>query len=340
MRPEDEILFACTRQVFGVSHKRVIFRICKKNAISWERVFTTSEEHGVAPLVYANLIQNNTLALNIPPEVVHKFRLYVYRAALRKEMQDRRLLEALAFFQERCMEVMLIKGAAFDFLIYNRPWVTDAKDIDLILHCKRDSISEEAFWEIQHFLYGSRIEYDFYEHHDVNINGALRIDFDRIWDEARWTQYHGYWVSFMPFDDMLITACINSCRKRFFRLKSLCDIAEIAERLSLTDWDQFCQKARQYNCANIVFTALYVTQKTLGGKAPDDLAKQLQVNPLRAGLLRLIVHLLMRNTSLDAYPYSGIHVLGKQIHPALILPYTTYQFDQIQRRIGETIRGR
>jgi hypothetical protein len=72
-------------------------------------------------------------------------------------------------------------------------------------------------------------EYDFFEHHDVTMNGVLPVDFQAIWQEAVAVDYRGERTLVMRTEDLLLAVCINACRKRFFRLKSLFDIAEIVD---------------------------------------------------------------------------------------------------------------
>ena len=68
----------------------------------------------------------------------------------------------------------------------------------------------------------------------------------------------------MSTEDMLLSLCINSGRKRFFRLRSLVDIAETVNRGPELDWPMLVDKARAYQCSHIACPALLVTQTALG----------------------------------------------------------------------------
>jgi hypothetical protein len=75
-----------------------------------------------------------------------------------------------------------------------------------------------------------------------------------VWSKTKETTFQGQKVLVMSPEDMLLAACINSCRKRFFRLKSLCDIAEIINYFKELDWEVFIHNGRY-----IVYTSLLVT---------------------------------------------------------------------------------
>jgi hypothetical protein len=333
MRPEDGLLFAACRQDFFQAHQTEVLSLCNKHPVNWDIIFSTAEQHSVAPLVYANL--SSLQDLTLPPEVDAKFRASTRRTALRKDIHDKKLTEALEYFQERSIEVMLVKGIAFDFLVYKQPWYTTAKDIDLVLRLKREQVSEQEFRETQHFMHGRQIEYDYYTHHDITINGALPVDFDRIWQDAVRCSYKGRLVYLMSPEDMLLSACINSCRKRFFRLKSLCDISEILAFYRNLDWALTAEKTKLYDCSSIIYAALIVTRMAMGIDLPGDLKEMLGVNPVRAWVLTTASRILYNHTSLVAYPHTGFNLWSAPVHLSLLLPYTAYKGYQIKRKVVE-----
>lgn len=337
MRPEDHILFACTRQDFTDEHKRAVLEISRKHSLSWETVFSKAEQHGVAPLVYLNLCQGEGLGLDIPESIVNRYRLFAMRNTVRKEQRVQRTLQALEYFNSQSVDVMLIKGAALDLLVYGHAMLITSNDIDFVLKRRREELSPDEIQQIMNDLHQSGIEFDFYSHHDVTINGALPVDFERIWQEASRIDYRGQPAWLMSPEDMLISVCINSCRKRYFRLKSLLDIAETLRKMDAIRWDLVVEKSRQYDCQNIVYTALLVSRETLGCALPPGALHSLGVNPLRAGLINSMVRFLIRYSSLPAAPNAGRSLLGKQVHASLVLPYASYRFYQIRHKLLEEI---
>ena len=144
----------------------------------------------------------------------------------------------------------------------------------------------------------------------------------------------------MPPEDMLISLCINSCRKRFFRLKTLVDITETIEKYTDLNWPEFNRKAGLYGCRNIVYAAFFVTQMTVGCRLPENVMSNLAVNSARAAVIRFFIRRILRTMSLSTlYPFIGKTFLGRKINFSLILPYVVYNPYQIVRRFKEIIRS-
>ncbi|MCB0212874.1 MAG: nucleotidyltransferase family protein, partial [Anaerolineae bacterium] len=208
---------------------------------------------------------------------------------------------------------------------------TSLSDIDLVLRPRCGTLSSRQRTHIEKFfLKFPSFEYDFFEHHDVTMNGSLAVDFNRIWHDAKQISVKDETVLVMSPEDMLITTCINSCRKRFFKLKSLCDIAETVEKFQDLNWMEFIHKTKAYECQNIVYAALVAAQLTVGCPLPDYVLAHLNINPMRAK----VIQFLSRRMSLSSlYTLQAGHELfGRYIGVSLLLPYVTYQLSQIRRK--------
>lgn len=91
----------------------------------------------------------------------------------------------------------------------------------------------------------------------------------------------------MPDEDILLSLCINSCRKRFLRLKNFCDIAEFLRVRGEPDWNVFARKARERRCSGIACAALFASRITFG--APVSLKTlTLDVGPVQARIIRYL----------------------------------------------------
>lgn len=337
MKPEDQVLFACTRQDFQAKHQQTVLELSRESILSWELIFSKAEHHGVASLVYVNLCQRSDLQLDIPQPVVDRYRLYTMRNTVRKEQRAQKLVEVLSYLKSRGIDVMLIKGGVLDFLVYEHPAFSTLNDIDLVLRRQRENFTNSEMDQLMHDLHGSGVEYDFYSHHDMTINGALPINFDLIWQDAERIEYRHQPVWVMSTEDMLISLCVNSCRKRYFRLKSLLDIAETIRKIKKMRWDIVAEKARLYDCSNIVYTAILVADRTLYCDLPEGALDNLSVSALRAVVINGLVNYAMQYGTLPLNPISGASVAGRQLHSSLVLPYATYRFYQIRHKIFEEV---
>jgi hypothetical protein len=337
VRPADSILFACARQNFQTPHREAIEEICRRENVEWEAVYATAEQHGVAPLVYNNLRQCDAATLRLSPEDENRFRLCTVRNVAAKEELARKLSTLLSFFHAKSIPIMFIKGTALDALVYAQPWYMMAGDADLIIKTRVEEMSDEAHAEIWAQTRDlGWLECDYFEHHDINMKGVLPVNFQRIWDDANLIQFRGQDVYVPSPEDLLTSACVNSCRKRFFRLKALCDIAEVTHKYPAMRWDDFIAKVRDYDCHPIVYAALFITQTMVGCEIPDGLLDRLSVHPLRAAAIRFLSQRLSLNP-LSAL-YAGRNTYGKRMGLSLLLPYATYRWYQIGRNVKVACR--
>jgi hypothetical protein len=138
----------------------------------------------------------------------------------------------------------------------------------------------------------------------------------------------------MSEEDMLLSLCINAARKRFFRLRSLVDIAETVNRRRDLDWAVLIDKAHDYRCEHIAYTALLVTLTTLGCDLPEGALASLDIGRAKAAVLRHLVPFLNRRLSLTSLSYySGWDLFGRKVGWSLFLPYASERRDRIGHRI-------
>lgn len=352
MRSEDRILFLCSRQEFTNRHKEYIVELCANNHIDWGYVFSIARKDGVAPLVGKNLCQIHPDELNITTKELEYFKQYQIQNMFIKHSMEKIIREVLCYFDQKEIDVMFIKGEALNLTVYAKPWFTTSADIDLVLRPRHKiAFSDNDIKELNHYIYQynkektifqQHLEYDLYEHHDVTMNNIIPIDFQRIWNDAILkTTTSGYQVYVMTPEDTLIALAVNSCRKRYFYLKNLCDIAEVIQTFPDVNWDELVHKARQYHCNNIVFTALNTTQQTVGCLLPDNLLADLSLRPIKAALIKGMVRLLLRIFSLYALSLHTEKINKTHIKKgpslSLLVTYSSYSLEQLWRKIWEQV---
>lgn len=345
MTPEDTVLCLCTRQNFESKHQQDVVDICQSQKIQWDIVLATAIKHQIAPLVYVNLSKISNKNLNIPSTVFKRFKKTQIRNVFVKRRTEAVLEKALALFTQKGIDVMLVKGEALGNLVYDQPWYTISLDVDLVIRAEEEELTEGDRQEIMELLDGlnhernqfkQHIEYDFYEHHDITMSNVLTVDWERIWAEAGKIQIRGYDVFVMTPEDTLLASAITSCRKRFFRLKSLCDLATIIERYPTLDWNSVINKAHAYKCNTILYTALVVTQTVLGCQLPNNVLTDLRVPRLRATLIGYLVKKLFQRMSLiNLFIHSDNATYKRTLSWPLFLTYATYRTDLLLPKLGE-----
>lgn len=330
MSREDRVLFLCARQGFGPAHREEVEALARqpgKPPLRWQRLAATAEPHGVLPIVGANL---RTCQVDLPSGLAERLEAAAFENALVKEQEALRLAEGLARLREVGLEALLLKGASLDLLIYEEPWVVTSRDTDLLLRPLpgyRPGPEEKA---VRRSLYRAGIECDLLGHHDLDMHGVLPVSTERIWRAARPVDFRGTAAWVMGTEDLLISICINACRKRFLRLKGLFDLAETVRRAEV-DWERLARRARDSRCEGIVFAALLAARETVGCELPEGALAELGVGRVRARLLRLLVSGAFRTLSLVG---GGA---GERAGLALLLPYASFRSEQALRSLHQAV---
>jgi hypothetical protein len=332
-RREDQLLFTCTRQRFLPEHHDRLAAIVHGRPPRWEEIYSTARDHGVAPLVGVNLRQ--AVWAQVPAAVRACFELCTQRNVLVKSLHAERIRNVLAFFARRNIRVLLAKGAGLDSVVYEKPWYTISADIDLMIGCRAEALSLHEHAAVDNLMAGRNplerripIESEWYVHHDVSMNGLLRVDFAALWQAARPISLGDQTALVMAPEHMLLAACINSCRKRFFRLKAICDIAEVVAAGAI-GWEDVVRWARQWRCENIVYTALRVAAMTVGCRVPCSVFDEFGVAPLR----RRVIDFLSARQS-----FTALAVGNRRPGPGLLLPMAAYRWGALLTNLALVCR--
>lgn len=324
-RREDRLLFAATRQHLRPDDREHLTEIVHGHRVRWHQVYTTARDHGVAPLVGANLRQCPSILEQMPTAVRAAFERCTRNNVLVKSLHADRIRGVLDFFANRRVPVLLAKGAALDVAVYEHPWYTLSADIDLIVGCRLETLTRDDRDAAFALIAGRNplerripVEGEWYNHHDISMNDLLPVDFAAIWQAARPITVGDRPALVMAPEHMLLAACINSCRKRFFRLKSLCDIAAIIEGGPIR-WDRFADAARSWCAESIAYTALLVAAMTRACPIPQWVLDGLQVGPLRRRVIRFLS---------ERQSFTSLAHLGQRLGTGIVLPLAVYRLHE------------
>lgn len=333
MNNAERIICLCVRQNFTTDDAAHVAAICSERAINWSHLFELTEQHLVAPLVYKNLQACvEAQDLPIPAPILQHFKANAIENTIHQKRRRQKLRMLLGYLEAEGMGVMLVKGIALTALVYQAAWYTCPDDIDLLLDRPKAKVRRDQRAAIAAYA-AHGIECDAFVHHDLNMNGILPVDFARIWRDAQQLSFDGYPVYMMAPEDMLVTLCISSARKRYFRLKAMFDIAETVAAYPTLNWQLVVEKAQAYDVALIVYTALYLTQRYLGLSLPASLLADLQVDPLRAWLIQQLCRRMSLSAASPLRTATRVHVLGRQLSPSVVLRYLTLRWYQIGHQL-------
>ncbi len=341
MTPEDRLLCLCARQEFLPVHQEAVERLAREEPPRWDRrwnrIIATAERHGVLPIVGVNL---RRCELSLPERVVERLETALFENAALKERDADRLAAGIARLREVELDAMILKGMALSLSVYQEPWVVTSQDIDLSLRpwpgWRKDKGDER---KVRRALYTHGVECDLDGHHDVTLNGMLPVDFRRIWREARPVRFRGVDAWVMSPEDQMIALAVNGCRKHYFRLKALFDVAETLRRGEALDGPRLGALAREGHCEGIVYAALVAAREALGAEVPAGTLGALGVSAPRAALLRgLIAAFLRFGSFVDPAPQTralSLALTYASLRPAEARKSALYSFTHRHQHKGE-----
>jgi hypothetical protein len=321
--PAEQMMLCCTRLNFDETWQEVALSLAVD--LAWDEVLSIAVLHQVTPLVYRNLQSCPALASGIPDPVIEKFRQALVLNMQKKSELGDALRGALEFFGGMGVDLLLIKGTSLDARLYSDPWLTVSQDLDLVVLEKWESLSEEARqWIRDGNAATPLIDVQCECHADLVMNGLLPLNFDSMVSRAQPREIHGHRALLMCSEDELLCACIQSFRKRYFRLKSLCEIAEFVNQHPDLDWNTLFQNAVAERCSGIVYVALLAASMSVGCELPGDLRQRLEISKVRAVTLRFLIHRVSFSSLATLYVDRWFR--GKQIGRSLMLPYASLGF--------------
>ena len=316
----EQMLLCLTRLDFDDHWQADALRLAL--SVDWNQVLSTAILHQVTPLVYRNLQACPDLAASAPDEVVTRFRQALVLNMQKKTELGEALRRSLEFFGGMGIDLLLIKGTSLDVRLYGDSWLTVSQDLDLVVLSQWEDLSEDARqWIRDGNASKPLIDVQCESHADLVMNGLLPLDFKAMVGRASPRQVDGHRGMLMCPEDELLCACIQSFRKRYFRLKSLCELAEFVKQHPDLDWSFFARNALEERCAGIAYVALTAASLSIGCDLPGDLRRILRVSRLRSAALRFLIHRVSFSSLADLYVDRWIR--GKQLGRSLMLPYAS-----------------
>ena len=346
MRREDLTLCLLTREEFTEEYEEQVWHICRADEPNWRRLFLTAEDQRVSPLVHHNLDVSSSLLPLVPPAVRSDFKRAHIHNVLKKKEAFRTLVTLARCCADNGVDPLLVKGGALAFFVQRWPWSLISGDLDVVLRAQPGGVTganvEAVVRFAEHYNHSrshlsEHIEYELDGHHDVSMNRVLRISSQDYWRAAQCVEIDGSPLFILSPEMMLIAACINACRKRYFYLKALHDIATLCHNHPGLDWREIVMRSQLYRADAIVYTALLATQTTLGCPVPPEVWHYFSFSRVRRAGIEQMVALLWKYGSLDALSAERGAIFGRKLSAPLLLTYLSYRMDTLGTKLNEVM---
>ncbi|MGH7801225.1 MAG: nucleotidyltransferase domain-containing protein [Thermodesulfobacteriota bacterium] len=296
---ENRLLLYCSQNNISAFTRDQV-----KNLISlpldWEEILKSSFWHGIAPILYQNL-KGFAESQLIPQNVMNDLKKAYYKSLVDNMHLYSELRRALERFNEKGIEVIVLKGAALAKTVYNNIALRPMVDVDLMV--KREDLenSENLISELGYVFAGKRSP-EWYKENNYHIQyfhpdkkilieihwhilsksepTPIAIsDIDLVqgwWVRARALEIHGVKTLILCPDDLLFCLCLHFVKHRFqspnggfrgvFSSKSaLIQLNDVLQTIKYyrggIDWHRLNIEAERYKVANLIFTTLYLIRE-------------------------------------------------------------------------------
>jgi hypothetical protein len=250
-------------------------------------------EHGVDALVWEQLNATPHAASVTAP-------LYprVRAAAAREVFAEQELRAVLDAFERQGVHVLLTKGGALAYTVYDEPWLRPRADTDLLVHgdeiAAAGGVLEACGYtrsaavstgvHVSHQAAFERIDERGVRHvvdlHWKTVNPKVladALDFDQLWPGAESAPALGPAARTPSAIDSLLLACLHRLahHQGQERLVWLHDMRLLTRSFAAADWTRFARRAAARRIAAICLDGLAAASSHLGMELPPAIEAQL-----------------------------------------------------------------
>jgi hypothetical protein len=275
----------------------------------WNYLIRSSLVHGITPLIYHQI---RHAKWHVPSFAQHRLESYYAHTERRNEALYHELKGILDCFNERKIEVLLLKGIRLGLDVYKPPALRPNGDIDLLIH-KSDFESANhilqklGFHTIGSFFYKQKYGSAFHFVHqgkniwvdlqwkivqkewDDSSSGHFNFPLDQMWKRkvpVGGERLSGYGLS---VEDMLFHLCLHLEGHRYNQLILLCDISEVVKTYdTVIDWAYITRLAKTYRMLGSLYYPLFLAKHLLGAPVKDSVLKTCHPDLFRGSLYRCL----------------------------------------------------
>ena len=286
---EQRVVLACAGQTIGGARPEEIGASCRSGSFDWDALTAQAVAHRVTPLVITQVMA--LAGDSVPDAVAGAWRCFLDEHHRAEAARRTVVRDVLDFFEARQIRVMLLKGEAYDRAMRRDPGLLEASDIDVLVDSAWTRFPSHDRTTLSAFTESGGVEFGFQRHHDVDMNRVLDIDYRGLWDRARTMDGRTH-ARIMSAEDMLLTACVGLCRRRYRLLKDMAPVGDMVAAAGV-DWARLVATARGMAADRIVFTALTVVQSLLGCEVPATALRALEPRAWRRRVLRHLADMVI-----------------------------------------------
>lgn len=291
---EDELLICCARVSPDASVQERLHQLLRE-PMDWQRVLDRSWWHRIRPLTYFHLRRQPA---SLVPAAVLKV---LEGQAHELEQRNTRLMKmqryVASMFEQAGIPMLVFKGPTLAIDAYGDLNLRECGDLDMLIRPDdfprvKEMLIAEGFsclWDEidsdrKRQLFACEFRRDGTE---LDIHWDLapgwhnyRVDFELLWQSGQLFESDSHYARRLRAEDSLEVLCMHGTRHWWERLRWICDIAELVDSGSITDWKRLECQSTEARCHRSVWLGLWLASDLLNAHLPADLQTKLDHSPV------------------------------------------------------------
>jgi hypothetical protein len=292
-RYEDELLICCARVSLDANVQSQVQRLLQKK-LDWNSVMKRCWWHRIRPLTYRHLSAQPTGL--VPAAFLEELGGYVGEIVERNQRLSKFFDDVIDLFEDSSIPMFTFKGPTLALEAYGHMDLRECGDLDVMIREAdfprvREMLKANGFTCLWDQNAGDREQQVFAcefrrDGGELDVHWDLapgwhnyRVDFDRWWEEGIPLEANSRFVRKLRPEDALKVLCMHGTKHWWERLRWICDIAELVNSGSITDWNNVAAEAAEARCQRSVTLGLYLAADILDAKLPEDMQHELERSP-------------------------------------------------------------
>ncbi len=291
---EDELLICCTRVSLSDEIRDRLESLLGQQ-LDWQTVLNRSWWHRIRPLVWRHLSAQP--AGRVPAAFLEILRGH----ACELEQRNRQLMKmqqrVSGLFEDSSLPMLVFKGPTLAIDAYGDLSLRECGDLDMLIRPDdfprvREMLVADGFvclWDQvdshrKHQLFACEFQKEGIE---LDIHWDLapgwhnyHVDFDRLWEGGNPFESPGHFTRKLRPEDAMEVLCMHGSRHWWDRLRWICDIAELVNSHSITDWNRMETTATEGRCHRSVWLGLWLASDLLDARLPPEIQGKLERSPV------------------------------------------------------------
>lgn len=316
MSSEGRLVTLCARTAVS-EFVRVEIADLACDGVNWDVVCQMSKAHGVAPLIYRNLVA--ICPASVPSAIHEAYRRHNQATALMNNVLAKELVALLDALAAKGVTAIPFKGVTLAQVAYGDLSVRECGDIDLIVEQRSVSQAGKVLWSYGYEHAKSNIDFEAesrkFNHVFHKRNGMVTVNLQ--WGFAR--HHTGtrldpnlFWGRLKPVglptkvvmglcpEDLLILLCMHGTTHAWRQLKWVCDVAELVRRKPALDWSRVLFQANECGCRRMVLLGLAMARNLFDLVLPRMVSHEIDADADIPVLVRRMPRQLLK------FPEQGI----------------------------------